>query len=112
MGYNQQECGLVFLQITLFPDGQPQFLFLHISSVSNSVFLVCFHILSPFLTPALHAILPLLLFTLSSSLCQPFISLSVYICSTLISLSVFQLISCLLSVFVCSSTFSLLLEHL
>lgn len=51
----------------------------HLPSLSNSVFLVCFHIpsLPPSLTVA-FMLSPLLFFTLSS-ICQPFISLLVHL---------------------------------
>ncbi len=76
------------LQITPAPVGQLQFLFLCISFLSNSVFLVCFHILSfpPFLTLAFmlsslcssSLYLPLSVSLLSVSLCTsaPLSSLS------------------------------------
>lgn len=62
------------LQITLVPDGQPQFLFLSISCLSNSVFLFCSHIQSlvPFLTLDFMLSFLLLFFTLSPAVCQGF----------------------------------------
>lgn len=79
--------------------------------VSNSVYLVCFHILSlsPFLCSGL-----MLSFLCSSSffssICQPFISLSMYICSALICpcFTAYQLLNV---GFVCLSPLFLLPKH-